>query len=141
MTNSQRLHEIRVQHEVPFHDADPLAVAWHGHYYKYFELARAQLLRGLGLDGQELLNLNYRFLVSESQCRHIQALSYAEVFEVAAWVREYTHQVFIEYEIRSLTHDRRCATGFTKLITVNAANELLLRTPQIIQDRITEGSP
>ncbi|MCH2187778.1 acyl-CoA thioesterase [Myxococcota bacterium] len=141
MTSVRHLHEIRIQHEVPFHDADPLGVAWHGHYYKYFELARTQLLRDLKLDGQNLLELNYRFLVSESGCRHIHALSYAEVFEVAAWIEEYTHRLFIAYEIRSLKHERRCATGFTRLITTNTAGELLLRTPQTIQDRIAPDSP
>ncbi|MDH3602364.1 MAG: hypothetical protein OEU26_22345, partial [Candidatus Tectomicrobia bacterium] len=25
--------------EVPFHDVDMMGVVWHGHYYKYFELA------------------------------------------------------------------------------------------------------
>ena len=136
MTSSRRLHPIHIQHEVPFHDSDPLGIAWHGHYYKYFELARTQLLRGLRLDGQNLLELNYRFLVIESHCRHIQPLAYAESFEISAWIQEYTHSLFIAYEISSQKEERRCATGFTKLVTVNASGDLLLRTPQIIQDRI-----
>ena len=30
--------------EVPFHDVDVMRVAWHGHYVKYFEIARCALL-------------------------------------------------------------------------------------------------
>ena len=41
----QRLHETSVEIEVPFHDVDALRIVWHGHYYKYLELARTQLLR------------------------------------------------------------------------------------------------
>ena len=43
--------QVEVELEVPFHDVDMLQLVWHGHYYKYFELARTQLLRqrGLGL--------------------------------------------------------------------------------------------
>ena len=37
--------EAAIEVEVPFHDVDAMTVAWHGHYLKYFELARTQLLR------------------------------------------------------------------------------------------------
>ena len=30
--------------EVPFHDVDTMNVVWHGHYLKYFEIARCKLL-------------------------------------------------------------------------------------------------
>jgi len=30
--------------EIPFHDVDSAEVAWHGHYVKYFEIARCKLL-------------------------------------------------------------------------------------------------
>ena len=30
--------------EVPFYDVDSLNLAWHGHYIKYFEVARCELL-------------------------------------------------------------------------------------------------
>ena len=35
-------HSIEV--EIPFHDVDMMAVAWHGHYVRYIELARCALL-------------------------------------------------------------------------------------------------
>ena len=30
--------------EIPFHDVDMMEIAWHGHYVKYFEIARCKLL-------------------------------------------------------------------------------------------------
>ena len=36
---------------------DPLGVVWHGHYFKYLELARIAMLTPLGLDGKELVAL------------------------------------------------------------------------------------
>ena len=43
-----RTPEARLQHsveiEIPFHDVDMMEVAWHGHYVKYFEIARCALL-------------------------------------------------------------------------------------------------
>ena len=40
--------------EVPFHDVDTMHVVWHGHYLKYFEVARCKLL--------DQFNYNYNYL-------------------------------------------------------------------------------
>ena len=36
--------EVTVAIAVPFHDIDSIGIAWHGHYAKYFEIARCALL-------------------------------------------------------------------------------------------------
>jgi acyl-CoA thioester hydrolase len=136
MSGRLRTHEVRVQLEVPFYDVDILRVVWHGHYYKYFELARTELLRSIGLDAGDLIGVRYGFLVSESQCRHVQPLEYGERFEVAAWIRDYESRICIDYEITSLDRERRSAKGRTVLVSTDLEGRLLLRTPQAIRDRI-----
>ena len=44
------VYEARLK--VPFHDADPMQVVWHGNYIKYFEIARDGLLDEAGVDLQ-----------------------------------------------------------------------------------------
>jgi len=68
--DEKRLHALSIDLEVPFHDVDGLQVVWHGHYLKYFELARTALMRSRHLDVQDLTALGYRQLVVETQCRH-----------------------------------------------------------------------
>ena len=34
------IHHASVEITVPFHDVDMMEVVWHGHYTKYFEVAR-----------------------------------------------------------------------------------------------------
>jgi acyl-CoA thioester hydrolase len=136
MSKRVRLHEVRVELEVPFHDVDALRLVWHGHYFKYFEIARTKLLRGIGLDAGDLIGPRYRFLVTESHCRHARRLEYAERFEVAAWIREFEHRVWIDFEIMSIDHQHRCARGYTVLASVDAEGQLLLRTPAAIRERI-----
>jgi acyl-CoA thioester hydrolase len=130
------MHEVRAQLEVPFYDVDILHVVWHGHYYKYFELARTELLRSIGLDAGDLIGPQYGLLVSESQCRHIQPLEYGERFEVSAWVRDFENRICIDYEITSLDRGQRSAKGRTVLVSTDLEGRLLLRTPQAIRDRI-----
>jgi acyl-CoA thioester hydrolase len=136
---SRRLHETRVQLEVPFHDVDPLQVVWHGHYYKYFEVARTRLLRSLELDAGEVIGGRYLLMVSESRCRHTFPLRYGERFEVAAWFRDVTNRLCIDYELINLDHARRSARGHTILVSLNRDGRLLLRTPKAILDRIGDS--
>jgi acyl-CoA thioester hydrolase len=142
----ERACETSVELVVPFHDVDALGVVWHGHYYKYFELARTQLLRDRGLDGGtpenrepdggDLIGTRYRFYVIESRCRHSFPLRYGERARVAAWVRDVRHRVLIQFELTNLDHERRAARGFTALATVDADHNLLLETPNEIQRRL-----
>ena len=130
-----------VDGEVPFHDVDPLLIVWHGHYFKYFELARTALFRRHGIDGPELLELGYRFVISHSECRHIAPLTYGDRYRVRAWFLDVEHRVHVAYEVFDLTHDRRAARARTELVTMDARRTLLLETPRIIRDRIERALP
>jgi len=131
-----RLFETHVDFEVPFHDVDLMGIAWHGHYYKYLELARTQLLRARKLDAGDLIGPRYRFLLIESHCRHTYPLFYGDCARVSAWVRDVQHRIFLAYEITNLTHARRSARAHTILATTDLANNLLLETPHEIRDRL-----
>lgn len=129
-----------IEGEVPFHDVDPLHIVWHGHYFKYFELARTALFRRHRIDGPDLLELGYRFVVAHSECRHVSALRYGDRYRVSAWFLDVEQRVHVAYEIWNVTEGRRAARARTVLVTMNAAGELLFVTPDVIRERIEEGS-
>lgn len=131
-----RLHPVSLEIEVPFHDVDVLGVVWHGHYYKYLELARTKLLRGIGLDAGDLIGPRYRFLVAETRCRHGFPLRYGDRARVDAWLRDVRNRLHVAFEIVNLTHARRAARASTILVTLDARGRLLLETPREILDRI-----
>jgi acyl-CoA thioester hydrolase len=121
---------------VPFHDVDALRVVWHGHYYKYLELARTELLRSRRLDVPDLLELGFGFVLIESGCRHAAPLRYGDRARVAAWFRDVRHRVFVAYEVTNLTRRRRAAWGHTVLATTDVDGRMLLATPAAILDRL-----
>ncbi len=131
-----RLHATSVELEVPFHDCDPLGVVWHGHYYKYMELARSRMLTALDLDGPELLATGFRFYVIESKCRYAQALRYRDRVRVDAWIRDTVNRIDVAFELHNLTRGERAARGHTILATTDAAGNLLLETPHVILERL-----
>lgn len=124
--------EVEVELEVPFHDVDMLHLVWHGHYYKYFELARTRLLRSKGLSAEQLVKSGYMLVVIESKCRHPAPLRFGHRFVVGARLSDVDYRVKIDYQIWSVTEDRRAAYGHTVLATLGPGGELLLRTPDAL---------
>lgn len=136
-----RLHETAVCFEVPFHDVDALGIVWHGHYFKYLELARTALMRARGLDARDLLALGVGMMVIDSRCRHSAPLRYGERARATAWFRDVTHRICIEYEVRKLACETRVARARTVLASVTPAGELLFRTPDAVLARIRGDAP
>src|SRR5262245_2269193 len=138
---AERLEEVSIELEVPFHDVDALGIVWHGHYYKYLELARTRLLRARGLDAGDLVGPRYRFLVIESACRHASPLRYGDRLRVSAWLRDFEHRIFVAYEVTNLSTGRRAARAHTILATTDKHGKMLLRTPRAIRDRLVADPP
>lgn len=135
------MREATVELTVPFHDVDVLHVVWHGHYYKYLEVARTALMKSAGLDVPDLIALDLKMMVVESHCRYLRPLHYDERFTVTARFSEVGHRIVITYDVRSVTHARRVARGRTALVTLSPQGELLVDTPAVILERIAGNAP
>ena len=127
---------VFVDLEVPFHDVDPLLVAWHGHYFKYLEIARTELQRAHRLDVPDLRALGIAWFVVDTRTRHVAPLRYGEKFRVYAWFFEDDPRIGIAYEIRTLEGNRRVARGRTVLVSTTKDGEMYFETPKEIRDRI-----
>lgn len=125
-----------VELEVPFHDVDALRVVWHGHYFKYLELARTKLLRARGLDAGDLIGSRYGLLVIDAHCRYAAPLRYGDRVRVDAWVRDATRRIALAFEVHNLTLGRRAARARTVLAITDADGRLLLETPDAIRERL-----
>lgn len=135
-----RLHPVSVELEVPLHDVDLLGIVWHGHYFKYMEIARTELMRARGLDEPQLRELGVAFVVVESRIRHTSPLRYADRFTVQAWFRSVTERIEIGYRVRTLASAqapvRGVARATTTLVTTDGHTHMLREIPDAIASRI-----
>lgn len=125
-----------VEFEVPFHDVDGLRVVWHGHYAKYFELARTRLLRDYQLDVPQMIATGCGMVVFDYRCRMNFPLRYAERCRVSAWFVAHERWLRIAYRAQNLTHDRCSAKGHTLLAFTDADGALLTEIPDAIRARL-----
>ena len=126
--------------QVPFHDCDPLAICWHGHYYKYLEIGRTAHLKRFRLDVPDFIEMGYRLVVIESRCRYAFPLRYDERFAVSTRFIDTDMRLHIGYEITNLTHGRRSAKAWTSLVCTDLDGTMLLETPEEIRCRIAGGT-
>ncbi len=121
--------------DIPFHDVDILGVAWHGHYYKYFELARTALFRAYDCDIDRMREMGIYMYITDSRCRYLQALRYGMKVEVKATLIEWEYRLVIEYLIRD-EQGRKLARGATTQVTMEAASsKLRLVTPAAVLEQ------
>ena len=108
-----------VEFRVPFHEVDPLQVLWHGHYLKYFEIARAALFESLGVDLYEFHKRSQHvFPITRSQVKHIRPLRLGERFTCSARLVESQRKLVVDFEVRLLPDNELCARGRTEQVAV-----------------------
>lgn len=129
--------KAEVEIEVPFHDVDAMKIVWHGHYYKYFEIARTALLRSIDYDAQAAFDSGFAWPVIETHCRYAAPLLYGMKLTVSATLVEYEHRLKIEYAIRERGGEKILSQGRTTQVAFDMAkNELSLNTPDFFIEKL-----
>ena len=75
-------HSIEV--EIPFHDVDMMAVAWHGHYVRYIELARCALLETIDYNYPQMEASGYHWPIIDLRLKYMAPLRFGQKVRVEA---------------------------------------------------------
>jgi len=126
---------VTVELEVPFHDVDGAHIVWHGHYLKYFEIARTALFRAFDLDVADVVGLGLRMVIVESRCRHHLPLRYGDRFRVEARFALIEPYLKIHFDLYRQSDERRAARGYTSAVLTDAENRRLTEVPDAIKER------
>ena len=119
--------------EVPFHDVDAMQVAWHGHYVKYFELARCALLRRFDYDYPEMQASGYLWPIVECHLKYVRPALYGQKLSVQATLLEYENRIKIDYRIRDIETGEQLTKGYTIQVAVDATTrELQFFSPPVV---------
>ncbi|MCB5188041.1 acyl-CoA thioesterase [Methylobacillus caricis] len=119
--------------EIPFHDVDAMNVAWHGHYVKYFEIARCELLRKFNYDYPQMQASGYLWPVVECHLKYIKPALYGHQLNVTASLLEHENRLKIGYEITDNQTGERLTKGHTVQLAIEAASmELQFVSPPVV---------
>ncbi len=123
--------------QVPFHDVDMMDVAWHGHYAKYFEIARCALLDKINYNYPQMKESGYAWPVIELHIRYAQPARFGARLKVQARIAEYENRLKIVYSISDQQTGIRLTKGHTHQVAVEmASGEMCFASPSILFEKL-----
>ncbi|UIP32248.1 acyl-CoA thioesterase [Stutzerimonas kunmingensis] len=129
--------QAEVEMLVPFFDVDSMDVVWHGHYVKYFEVARCALLERIGHNYQQMRDAGYAWPIIDVQLRYMRGARFNQRIVVRADLVEWENRLKINYLIRDAETGERMTRGSTVQVAVEiASGEMLLASPRVFVDAV-----
>lgn len=110
---------------VPFFDVDSMNIVWHGHYCKYLEVARCNLLDKLGYNYTDMKNSGFMFPIVDMQIKYIQPLVFEQQVIVKASLVEWEYRLKIHYVIRAALSGAVLSKAHTVQAAVDANTNML----------------
>ncbi|SNZ15183.1 acyl-CoA thioesterase [Hydrogenobacter hydrogenophilus] len=121
---------------VQFYETDAQGIVHHSNYFRYFEEARGDLLRTLGLPYSKLREEGYEVVLLSAFCEFKKPLFYDEEILIKislSYIDRFTfsfdYQVFVEEELRAVGNTKHCILKDLKIRSI----------PNIIRD-VLKGS-
>ena len=129
--------EAEVVIEIPFHDVDVMGVAWHGHYVKYFEIARCALLDSIDYNYPQMRDSGYAWPVIDLRIRYPRPLRFQQKVRVIARLEEWENRLKVGYLIEDADSGQRLTRGYTVQVAYDMKNdEMLFVSPHILFEKL-----
>jgi acyl-CoA thioester hydrolase len=134
--------EASITIKIPFYDIDVMSMAWHGHYAKYFEEARAVLLDKIDYNYRQMLDSGFIWPVIDMQIKYIKPIRFGSSIRIQATLAEYENRLKIEYLITDADTGTRLTKGHTCQVAVDmATEEMRLLSPDILFRKLGIAPP
>ncbi len=131
--------ESTIKITAPFHDVDQLGIVWHGHYIKYFEIARCELLKTFEYDYPDMVKSGYIWPIVDVKVKYRNPVRYDQTVNVTAVLEDYDNRLRISYRITD-ENQRLLTKGETTQVAVNAeTEELEFFTPEFVVQNIQKA--
>lgn len=125
-----------IEIEVPFHDVDLMGIVWHGHYVKYFEIARCALLEKYNYNYTQMKASGYAWPVIDVRVRYPSSARFGDAIVVNASISEWESRLKVDYEIRN-RDGQRLTRGYTIQVAVDmASGEMCFESPPVLFERL-----
>ncbi|WP_442915378.1 acyl-CoA thioesterase [Marinobacter sp. OP 3.4] len=129
-----------VQVKVPFHDIDIMEIAWHGHYVKYFEIARCELFEQLDYNHLAMRESGYAWPVIDLHVRYARPSRFNQVLNVTATLKEWENRLKVDYLITDAGTGERLTRGHTIQVALDMrTREMCFVSPDVLLEKIEKA--
>ncbi|MFA5145849.1 MAG: thioesterase family protein [Candidatus Omnitrophota bacterium] len=103
-----RHHETEIR--VRYKETDQMGVVYYSNYFVWFEVARTEYLRAMGLAYSEIEKRGLRLMVARADCTYLSPARYDDMVTVSSWIPEIRNSS-LTFEYKISVGDRPVATG------------------------------
>ncbi len=125
-------HSIRVRYA----ETDPMKYVYYGNYATYFEVARVELFRSIGISYDEIENRGIWLPVSDYKIKYLKPAKYDDLLEIHTFIKKIPGvRIEFEYEIYN-EKEEKLTEASTTLYFLDAEKEKVIRCPEFLMNYI-----
>jgi acyl-CoA thioester hydrolase len=126
-------HQIRVRYA----ETDQMDVVYHSNYPQYFEVARAESIRGLGLTYRQLEEAGIVMPVVELHLRYLRPAHYDDLLTIKTILKELPADHRIEFHHEVYNESGKMITiGRIVLYFVSAETHAKCPMPEVLREKL-----
>ena len=127
-------HSIRVR----YGETDPMKYVYYGNYAEYFEVARVELFRSLGMSYDEIEKRGIFLPVSEYKIKYLKPALYDQLLEIRTYVRKIPG-IRIEFDYEIFNEDQvKITEASTTLFFLDSQTNKIVKCPDYLMDLIVK---
>jgi acyl-CoA thioester hydrolase len=128
-------HSIRVRYA----ETDPMKYVYYGNYAQYFEVARVELFRSIGISYDEIENQGIWLPVSDYKIKYIRPALYDQKLEIHTYVKKIPGvRIEFEYEIYNEEHIK-ITEASTTLFFLDSKTNKVIKCPDFLMGLIEKN--
>ncbi len=113
---------FRFTKRIPYYFTDKSGVIHHANFFRFFEDARTEMFRELGLPYSDVENSGYFLVVVRAQCRYLGNAQYDDMVTIDVSIKE-VGMASITLKYLMFCGRKRIAEGETKLACVDESKK------------------
>ncbi len=130
------MKKFSVDVRVRYGETDQMGVVYHGNYATFFEIARTEWLRNLGVTYKELEDNGIILPVISLSFNFIKSAKYDDVLTISVFLKK-TPFVKIEFDYEIINqHRERISTGNSVLAFVDKKKNKPIKCPDSILEKL-----
>jgi acyl-CoA thioester hydrolase len=106
------------RHRVLYGDTDQMGVVYYATYLRFFEGARNEWIRGLGITYRQIEERGLMLPVYEAGINYLRPARYDDLLEIPVQVTHTRVKIRFEYKVRAVGSDGVLAVGHTVHVVV-----------------------
>lgn len=103
------------EHEAQYYETDQMGIIHHSNYLRWFESARIQYLKEIGIDYGKCEEMGFGSPVMEVSCTYKSMVRFGETVQIYTRFEEYSGvKLYVSYEVRDKKTGELRTTGRSK---------------------------